>query len=207
MKSLALSLLALAACDLGIGSDPNPNPVAVVCAPGHTRVTDDGPCMATMAASIAIDGVANDWAGVPDFTVTGGSLAVARNNEEDSDLLVRAIFDGGPLDNVLLELAPSPARPATGGNERITVDAAGVHHEKNGIAIVPEKRQVMLAWTADGFEAAVRYRWLTYQGALRMSVVGTREGIEIVRTEMLDVCFGFREGYAPLSSTACEVAR
>jgi hypothetical protein len=207
MKRIACFVTLLAACDFGIGSDPDPNPVQMTSARGHTRTNDDAPCVTALAPAIAIDGNANDWADVPDFEITGGRIAFAGNNDEDSDFLVRAIVAGGPLDTVVLELAASAVRPASGGSDRITIDSTGVHYEKNGIAVTPSKPQLELAWTGDGFEAVVREQWLTYQGALRMRVVGTRAGEEALRGEMIDVCFGFRGGASPLPARACEVAQ
>jgi hypothetical protein len=166
-----------------------------------------------LAPAIAIDGQIADWADVAEFPVAGGSLALAGNAAdltnlgESGDLLVRATYLGGPLDSVTLDLSPSPARPASGGTDRIALDAAGTHYEKNGVAITPAEPALALAWTADGFEASVAWRWLTYQGALRMQLVGVRGGEEIVRADAIDVCFGFRTGSYALPSSACVVTR
>ena len=206
MKRIACSVALLAACDFGIGSDPDPNPPRIVCAPGHTRASAEAPCLTAMAPSISIDGGTNDWLAVPDFEISGGRIALASNNAEDSDFLVRAIFDGGPLDSVVLELAPSPVRPASGGSDRMTYTSTGVRYEKNNLLVTPSQPELVLAWTADGFEAVVWQRWLTYQGALRMRIVGSRGGTEVLRGESLDVCFGFRAGDSPLPARACEVA-
>jgi hypothetical protein len=212
MKYVALALaVGAAGCDFGIGSDPNPGRVEPICAPGHTRDPDTGACVSALVPSIAIDGATGDWASVPSIPITGGTLAFAGNNRDSnhpgdiSDLLLRATFAGGPLDTVEINLAPSPVRPASGGTDRMTVDATGIHYEKNGIAVTPSDQELTLQWTPDGFEADVDGFWLAYQGALRLQLVGTRGGAEVLRGEAIDICFGFRTGSYALPKTACEV--
>jgi hypothetical protein len=205
MTRIVCLLLALAACDFGIGSDPDPNPAARVCAPGHTRVTNSTACMTTMAPSILIDGQTEDWAAIPDFEIMGARLAFASNTDELSDLLMRAVFTGGALDTITIELAPSSVRPASGGTDRITFDTNGVRYEKNSVALTPKQPPLELATTSDGFEARVIGSWLTYQGALRMRLIGSRGAGEVLRGEMVDVCFGYRSGLDVLPPTACEV--
>lgn len=213
MRAVQLALvLGVAGCNLGIGSDPTRGDIALVCAPGHARETADGPCVTKLVPAIAIDGQTTDWTDVPAFPIIGGTLAIAGDNVfadlpgEVSDLLLRATFEGGPLDVVELDLAPSPARPASGGSDRLTLDASGIHYEKNGMAVTPAKPQLVLAWTADGFEAMVPSSWLAYQGALRLELIGSRAGGDVIHATQIDACFGFRTGYQPLPSNACEVA-
>ena len=69
------------------------------------------------------------------------------------------------------------------------------------------KSQLLLtiANTTDGFEAWIDAYWLSYQGAVRMQIVGTRGGSEVLRGEAIDVCFGYRTGFYALPHTACEV--
>jgi hypothetical protein len=202
-----LALALLGACDLGIGSDPDPQHLVRACAPGHSRLAPHTACVAASVPAIAIDGSAADWSAVPDFEIGGGRLSIAGNNDDEGDLLIRVTFPGGPLEALSLELAPSPARPASGGTDRITVDASGVRYEKNAMAVTPETPQLELAWTPDGLEAAVLSTWLTYQGATRLQLVGTRAGAEVIRTEAVDACFAFRAGEDALPETACEVGR
>lgn len=167
--------------------------------------------MTALAPSIAIDGNVADWAAVPTVPITGGTLAFAGDNPDStqpgelSDLLLRATFAGGPLDTLVVDLAPSPVRPASGGTDRMTVDAAGIHYEKSGLAITPSVAELAIANTPDGFEAWIDAYWLSYQGAVRMQIVGTRAGTEVLRGEAIDVCFGYRTGSYTLPHTACEV--
>ncbi len=198
-------LVVLGACDLGIGSDPDPQHFVAPCAPGHSRSAPHTACVAAIAPLVAIDGNAADWSAVSDFEIIGGRLSIAGNSDEDGDLLIKTTFAGGPLDTVAIELAPSAARPASGGTDRISVDAAGIRYEKNGMVVTPEKAQVELAWTPDGFEASVLFTWLTYQGAARLQIVGTRAGSEVIRADAVDACFAFRTGDDALPETACEV--
>ncbi|HUS31167.1 MAG TPA: hypothetical protein VMZ53_21805 [Kofleriaceae bacterium] len=207
MTRLASLLVVLAACDFGIGSDPDPNPPVKECAPGHSRATNSAPCMTTMAPSIRVDGQTADWTGIPELDITGARLAFASNLDEESDVLMRAVFAGGPLDTISIELAPSSLRPASGGSDRLTIDAAGIRYEKNDMVLTPDQPPLQLASTSDGFEARIIGSWLTYQGALRMRVVGSRGGGEVLRGEMIDVCFGYRSGLDALPSIACEVTR
>lgn len=197
----------LAACDLGIGSDPDPQRFVAPCVAGHSRSAPHAACVAALAPHIAIDGSAADWSAVSDFEITGGTLSIAGNADEDGDLLIKATFAGGPLDTVAIELSPSAVRPASGGTDRISIDAAGTHYEKNGLVVTPEKPQAQLAWTPDGFEAAVLFTWLTYQGAARLQIVGTRSGAEVIHADAVDACFAFRTGSDALPETACEARR
>ena len=212
----ALGLVAIAACNTGLGTDPNSLP-AIPCLPGNVR--DANGCFVPVASSIAIDGTTADWADVPAIPVTSickntgctevaaTELAIASSGDGNADLYVRV--GGAPQlgagDELAIVIAASPARPGTGGFDRVITSASAQRYEKNGIAITTDQPPAHIAFTADGLEAQISGAWLPYQGAARVSIVALGAGSDVAASSPVAACFGWRTGSDAVDPHACEV--
>jgi hypothetical protein len=210
MTRATLTLVLLAACDLGIGSDPDVAP----CLRGNLR-TGDG-CFVPRAM-LALDGRTEDWAAIaavpvdvacvtaPCAGLRPTAIQIAAGGPPDGEpgsLNVRVVMSGPPalLPDLrfALALTASSLRPATAGTDRLILEAAQLRYEKNGYAVGSRGTPPYgLVLTPDGFEASIDDAWLTYQGAGQLSFTAERqlegEWRAIAPIEPMLVCWSFRE--------------
>jgi hypothetical protein len=186
------AVLALAGgCNLGIGSDPDDVPKP--CLPGHER-TRAG-CFVPRA-DIAIDASLDDWLAIETIPLAttcavppcdgarplSAKLAAGGDAGFGPTVLSIAVgFDAPPIVDadrrIAIALAASPARPATGGLDRLIAASDGVHYERNGYEIRSTDAPYRLASTSTGFEAAIDDAWLPFQGAATIAItIERRDG-------------------------------